>query len=199
MTLGPLIHVSGRQDSAASSRAHDMTTVIVLLGTLLLASGAGGAHPGSLAGKTPALAYFSGESRAVLNDAFELNEERSQPDSYWDWVRSGRLYEEVKDWFLSLGRQYGVNPIIFGGIYVGAIPFFSLSIAWLIRNLRSGRSPAVPALCASFCLVSAYLYLFIAGKNIPLWVYLFLAGLLAFGVYSALKKIRAKLREDARA
>ena len=49
------------------------------------------------------------------------------------------MWEMFKEWFLSLGESYGVNPFIFGGIYVGAIPFFSLSIAWLIRNVRPNR------------------------------------------------------------
>jgi len=35
-----------------------------------------------------------------------------------DWL------ETFKEWFLSLGEKYNVNPYIFGGIYVGAIPFF---------------------------------------------------------------------------
>ncbi len=30
----------------------------------------------------------------------------------------------IKDWFMGLGEQYHVPPIIFVGIYVGAIPFF---------------------------------------------------------------------------
>jgi len=33
-------------------------------------------------------------------------------------------WEIFKEWFLSLGGKYHVNPYIFGGIYVGAIPFF---------------------------------------------------------------------------
>jgi len=37
-------------------------------------------------------------------------------------------FETFKDWFLSLGGKYNVNPYIFGGIYVGAIPFFYLSL-----------------------------------------------------------------------
>ena len=44
--------------------------------------------------------------------------------------------EIVKEWFLGLGENYGVNPIIFGAIYVGAIPFFSISLAWLVKNIR---------------------------------------------------------------
>lgn len=107
-----------------------------------------------------------------LNDT-SLGGGYSQLNFYWDWVRNGYLGGAIKDWFLNLGRKHGVNPIVFGGIYVGAIPFFSLSVAWLVQNLRRHRSPLIPALCASFCFVSAYLYLLIAGKNIPAWVYFF--------------------------
>ncbi len=42
--------------------------------------------------------------------------------------------ETIRIWFMSLGEQYGVDPIIFGVIYVGAIPFFTLSIGWLVKN-----------------------------------------------------------------
>ncbi len=132
-----------------------------------------------------------------LNDAGGQGSHYSQLSFYLDWVRSGYAWGAAKDWFFSLGAQYGVNPIIFGAIYVGAIPFFSLSIAWLIRNLRRGRSPVAPILCASFCFVSAYLYLLVAGKNIPAWVYVFLGVMIAFGVYSTVRKVRARLNEGS--
>jgi len=132
-----------------------------------------------------------------LNDT-SLGGAYSQLHLYWDSARNGYLFAKVKSWFLSLGTAHGVNPIVFGGIYVGAIPFFFLSVAWLIRNLRRRQSPLVPAFCASFCLVSAYLYLLIAGKNIPVWVYFFVAGMLAFGVYSTVRKIKSKLNASAR-
>ena len=32
-------------------------------------------------------------------------------------------WDLIQDWFMSLGDQYGVNPIIFGSISVVAIPF----------------------------------------------------------------------------
>ncbi|NND71210.1 MAG: hypothetical protein HKN43_06495 [Rhodothermales bacterium] len=104
--------------------------------------------------------------------------------------------EAVKEWFLSLGAQYGVNPLIFGAIYVGAIPFFTASIAWLVRNRRQKKSIALPVLSASFCFVSAYLYLIVAGKNIPSWVYVFIAVMIGYGVYSTIKKIRKQVVED---
>jgi pyrimidine-specific ribonucleoside hydrolase len=130
-----------------------------------------------------------------LNDSSGLGKNYSQLYFYWDWTKNGYLYQRVRTWFFGLGQKYGINPLAFGGIYVGAIPFFSLSIAWLIRNLQRHKSPVLPLMCASFCFVSAYLYLLIAGKNIPYWVYGFVALMLGFGIYSTLRKIRSKLRE----
>jgi 4-hydroxybenzoate polyprenyltransferase len=103
----------------------------------------------------------------------------------------------INDWFLGLGAQYGVNPYIFGAIYVGAIPFFLASVAWMVRRKRAGRSITVPVLCAGFCFVSAYLYLAIAGRNIPAWVWAFLAVLIAFAAYSTIRDTKRKLREAA--
>ena len=100
------------------------------------------------------------------------------------------------DWFLSLGEQYGVNPLIFGSIYVGAIPFFTLSIAWIVRNYRTGRSVTFPILAAGFFFVSAYLYLLVVGRNIPIWVYAMVVGLLAYGGWSTWRKVNAKIRAE---
>ncbi len=97
---------------------------------------------------------------------------------------------DLKTWFLSLGQQYGVNPIIFGSIYVGAIPFFTLSIAWLVKNIRAKRSIVLPVLSAGFFFISAYLYLIIVGHNIPTWVYVMIAALLAYGAWSTVKKVQ---------
>jgi hypothetical protein len=96
-----------------------------------------------------------------------------------------------RNWFASLGRKYNVNPAIFGGIYVGAIPFFTLCVGWIISNLRRKKSIVLPVLAASFFFISAYLYLLIVGRNIPLWVYGVIVAMIGFGVYSTVRKIRA--------
>lgn len=98
----------------------------------------------------------------------------------------------LKEWLLGLGEAYGVNPIIFAGIYVGAIPFFTLSVAWLVRNLRAGKSPALPILAAGCCFISAYVYLLIAGHNIPLWVYGLIVAMVIYGAWSTYQKVRKK-------
>jgi hypothetical protein len=37
-------------------------------------------------------------------------------------------FTEIYNWFMGLGEPYGVDPVIFGSIYVGAIPIFWLAI-----------------------------------------------------------------------
>ena len=106
-------------------------------------------------------------------------------------------WEAFKEWFLSLGENYGVNPFIFGGIYVGAIPFFILSLGWTIKNIRHKKSFVLPALLTGLFFISAYLYLIIAGKNIPAWVYGIIGLMVVYGVYSTFNKIKGKTKNEA--
>lgn len=104
------------------------------------------------------------------------------------------IIEWVHVWFWGLGEQYGVNPIIFGSIYVGAIPFFTASLAWLYRNYRQNKSIILPALCATGFFISAYIYLLFVGKNIPWWVYGLVIAMVMFGAYSTYHKVRRKIK-----
>ncbi len=102
----------------------------------------------------------------------------------------------AKEWFLSLGENYGVNPIVFGSIYVGAIPFFTISIGWLVQNYRKKKSIILPALSATFFFISAYLYLIIAGRNVPIWVYAVVIVMVGVGAYSTIKKVKGRINES---
>ncbi len=104
-------------------------------------------------------------------------------------------WETMKEWFLSLGEKYNVNPYIFGGIYFGAIPFFFISLYRTIKNIKKKKSIALPVLLTGFFFISAYLYLIIAGKNIPVWVYVFIGLMIVYGIYSTIKKIKEKTKK----
>lgn len=108
------------------------------------------------------------------------------------------FFEIFTSWFMELGEEYGVNPIIFGSIYVGAIPFFTLSIAWLVKNYRREKSIVIPALSASFFFISAYVYLIIAGQNVPLWVYGVVMLMVIYGAYSTILKVRSRIKEETK-
>jgi len=100
--------------------------------------------------------------------------------------------ETFKEWFVSLGEKYNVNPYIFGGIYVGAIPLFFICLSWTIKNIKKKKSFVLPVLLTGFFFISAYLYLIIVGKNIPVWVYIFIAAMIGYGIFAAVKKIKDK-------
>jgi hypothetical protein len=102
-------------------------------------------------------------------------------------------FSALQQWFLGLGAQYGVNPLVFGSIYVGAIPFFLASIAWLVRRRKAGLSITLPLMSAGFFFVSAYLYLALVGRNIPVWIWLFLGALIAYGGWSTVRDVRRKI------
>ena len=102
-------------------------------------------------------------------------------------------WDVFKEWFLSLGQKYHVNPFIFGGIYLGAIPLFFVSLYWTIRKIKKKKSIIFPVLLTGLFFILAYLYLIIAGKNIPVWVYIFIGLMVVYGIYSIIKKIKEKI------
>ncbi len=103
------------------------------------------------------------------------------------------MLETINEWILAQGAQYGVNPYIFVAIYVGAIPCFLASIAWLVKRARAHRSTVAPTMLAGFFFVSAYIYLAIFGQDIPVWVWIFLAALIIYGAVSTIRDTRRKI------
>ena len=106
------------------------------------------------------------------------------------------LWDRAVVWFFALGDQYGVDPIVFGSIYVGAIPLFALSVAWLIKAKRSQKSLTFPMISAGLWFISSYLYLFIAGENIPWWIYAVVIALLGYASFASYRNIQSKLKHN---
>ena len=98
-----------------------------------------------------------------------------------------------RDSIMALGAQYGVNPVIFAAIYIGAIPFFILSTGIAVKRIRAGQSAVLPIMAAGLCFISAYLYLAIVGHGIPIWVWVMLGAIIAYGAWSAVRSFRAKV------
>lgn len=93
---------------------------------------------------------------------------------------------------MGLSADYQVNPYVFAAIYVGAIPLFFTSVAWIVRNRKRGKPITMPVLSTGLCMSSAYIYLLIAGEGMPVWVYVMVIGLLGYGIYSTFRNIRGK-------
>lgn len=106
-------------------------------------------------------------------------------------------WQTVADWFFALATQYGVDPLIFGGLYVGAIPFFMFSAGWTVRNMRRNKSILWPGLAALVSFTAAYLYLFVAGDNLPFWMYACVIGVVSCGGVTAFRRIRDRAADRA--
>ncbi len=94
---------------------------------------------------------------------------------------------------MELGARHGVNPLIFAGIYVGAIPFFFASVYWVVHSYRQKKSLVLPSSLAGFFFCSAYLYLILFGRDLAWYVYAIVVTFLGVGAARAYKQVRAKM------
>lgn len=108
------------------------------------------------------------------------------------------LFNNFYRWYLSIGNQYDVDPIVFGLIYLGAIPLFLFSVGWIIRNRRSQKPIVVPVILAGFFFLSSYLYIMIDGENIPWWIYMIIFGWIGYCGYVTIQQVKARIiqKED---
>jgi peptidoglycan/LPS O-acetylase OafA/YrhL len=105
------------------------------------------------------------------------------------------MWDEITSWLLSLGDDYGVDPVIYAIIYVGAAPFFFGSLAWLVRTLRRCDPLLLPLASTAFFFSAPTLYVVAAGRNLPAWVYGLLVALAIFGAVMTVRKVRRELRQ----
>jgi len=98
----------------------------------------------------------------------------------------------INDQAAAARDQYAVNPWIFLGLMVACAPFFYYSIYRLVRAVAQKDKNRITLWSSVFLAATAtpYLYVLLFGRNLPWYVYLILAALLAQGVYSLVKKIR---------
>lgn len=98
----------------------------------------------------------------------------------------------IKDWVVALGEKHEVDPLLIGSLYlVSKICFFSF-LGWVIKTFRAKKPILIPLMLASLSFSLPYLYLIIAGRNISVWVYLFIGLMFVYGGFSIWKKITAK-------
>lgn len=106
------------------------------------------------------------------------------------------MWDDLVAWLGGLGEQYGVDPLIYAILYVGAGPFFFASLAWLIRSIRRRDPLILPAISTAFFFSLPSLYVVVAGRNLPAWVYAALIGLALIGVVGVVRRLREALRRS---
>ena len=100
-----------------------------------------------------------------------------------DWVRG----------MTALAREYyGVEPVLFLGIFLGSGPIFYYSLFRLVRSLtrRSGRETGIWSAVFLAATAAPYLYVLVCGRNLPVWVYGILVLLIGQGAWSLFRRLR---------
>jgi ABC-type Co2+ transport system permease subunit len=104
------------------------------------------------------------------------------------------MVDGLIDWLGALGEQYGVDPVVYAVLYVGAAPLLFGSLGWLIRRIRRSESVLLPAVASAFFFSVPTLYVIIAGRELPAWVYAVLAVLAGIGAVITVRHVRNAVR-----
>lgn len=104
-----------------------------------------------------------------------------------------RVVEPILGSIYAISDEYGVNPLIFGFLYFVTVPTFWVSLIYLGRNLRQQRPLLIPVTGIVASQLLCYIYLFSVGKNLPLWVYVLVTGLILYGAWKTWKSVRNRM------
>jgi hypothetical protein len=102
-------------------------------------------------------------------------------------------WENIKNYYITLGEKYEVDPLLFVGIHVVATPLFAAAVWWVIYNKRKKRSLVIPGIVAAFIFNAANIYLVLWGRNIPWWIYAIVIVTTVISTYFTVTKIRQRL------
>ena len=107
------------------------------------------------------------------------------------WVRG--VMQAARD-------NYGVDPVAFLVIYLVSVPFFYWSIFAMVRALARRQSRAIMLWSTVFLGSTAapFLYVLFFGRNLPWWVYVVIALLIGQGVYSLVRRLTGKGKENGK-
>ena len=94
---------------------------------------------------------------------------------------------------LQLGAAHGVNPWLFGALYLAHHPLFWGTMAWLTVRVRRRQPVAAVIALGVFFWFLPYAYLVLFGRGLPWWAYVLALTLLALGGPHVVKEIRRRL------
>ncbi|MGY4538090.1 phosphate/sulfate permease [Mucilaginibacter sp. UYNi724] len=98
----------------------------------------------------------------------------------------------LKDWIVDLGDKHEVDPLLLGCIYVACKVSLFTCLGFLVRNIRAKKPITLLILLAGTFFSIPYIYIIIAGRNIPFWVYIFIGCMFCYGGFTIWKKVTEK-------
>ncbi|MBE9586395.1 hypothetical protein IM792_18220 [Mucilaginibacter sp. JRF] len=105
-------------------------------------------------------------------------------------------FSDFTDWLTSFGDEYDVDPLTLGILYLISKPSFIGCLIWTANRARLKAPVLVPILFSAMAFSIPYVYIIIAGRNIPVWVYIFIACMFVYGAYTIRKKLSERASAD---
>lgn len=103
----------------------------------------------------------------------------------------------IKIYLFQQANLHQVDPFLFIAFYLLSKVLFLIFLGWAIKNLRKKDSILLPLLFAALGYSLPYFYLIVAGKNIPLWIYLVISMIYIISGWSIRTKLRAARLQSA--
>lgn len=94
-------------------------------------------------------------------------------------------------WLENIEIKYNVNPWIFAGLYFAGVPFFYYFIYRILICLKKGQTQKIIkwAILLGLVMVLPFLYVAIFGRNLPVWFWFVVSGIVLLSIFSVIRKI----------
>lgn len=92
-----------------------------------------------------------------------------------------------------LGAQYGVNPFVFGVLYLAHHPLFWGTMAWLAARARRKQPIRLQVVLGVVFWFMPYAYVFLFGRGLPVWAWAFAVVFVAVGGTHTVREIRRRI------
>lgn len=103
---------------------------------------------------------------------------------------------ELFDYLSGIAQAHEVSPLLFILIYAISTGPFLLVSGWLLHHIRRQRPLEALVFLWALFYSAPYLYVLIAGRNLPVWVYLFVAGLVVGGLTLAGRGLMRRIKGE---
>ena len=99
----------------------------------------------------------------------------------------------LKNWFIQIQTNYGVNPIVFAVIYfISVVPFW-FSIYRIIAGIKNKNFSQVKifSIILGIIIIAPFTYVALFGHNLPFWFWIVVACIIGYSIYSVIQRIKS--------
>jgi len=99
---------------------------------------------------------------------------------------------DIPAWLAGIRKTYGVNPLIFGGLYMAGVFPFWFAIYKIIAGLKNKdfRQVRIFAFLLGIAIILPFLYVAVFGRNLPYWFWIIGGLMILSSVYSVWRRLK---------